>query len=124
MNRSSFLAKALPHIIAVVIFLTISIFMYRPIIFEGKIMDQNDINQGRGAAKEIVDYREATGEQALWTNSMFSGMPSYLTGLHWSGGAILNVTQRILLLYLPRPVGENFLAFITFYIILLFKRRS
>ena len=113
------MAKALPHIIAVIIFLAISIFMYRPIIFEGKVMDQNDINQGRGAAKEIVDYREATGEQALWTNSMFSGMPSYLTGLQWSGGAILNVTQRILLLYLPRPVGENFLAFITFYIMLL-----
>jgi hypothetical protein len=93
--------------------------MYRPIIFEGKVMDQNDINQGRGAAKELVDYREATGEQALWTNSMFGGMPTYLTGLQWSGGAILNTAQKILLLGLPRPVGENFLAFLTFYLMLL-----
>ena len=79
---SSFLSKALPHIIAVVIFLAISIFMYRPIIFEGKVMDQNDINQGKGANQEIVEFREATGEEALWTNSMFSGMPAYLINVH------------------------------------------
>jgi hypothetical protein len=66
MNRSYFLTKALPHVIAVVSFLAISIFMYRPIIFEGKVMDQNDINQGKGANQEIVEFREATGEEALW----------------------------------------------------------
>ena len=51
MNSSSFMRKALPHFIAIVSFLIISIFMYRPIIFEGKVMDQNDINQGMGASK-------------------------------------------------------------------------
>ena len=82
-------------------------------------MDQNDINQGKGAAQEIVDYREATGEEALWTNSMFGGMPAYLISLHWSGGQIMQTAQKTLLLYLPRPVGENFIAFLTFYILLL-----
>lgn len=119
MDKSSFFSKALPHVIAVIIFLAISIFMYRPILFEGKIMDQNDINQGKGAAKELVDYRESTGEQALWTNSMFGGMPTYLTGLQWSGAMTLNTIQKVMLLGLPRPVGENFLAFLTFYIMLL-----
>ena len=119
MNRSSFFRKALPHFIAIVSFLIISIFMYRPIIFEGKVMDQNDINQGKGASKEIIDYREATGEEALWTNSMFGGMPAYLISLRWSGGQILKSTQNLLLLYLPRPVGENFIAFVAFYILLL-----
>jgi len=119
MNKTSFLAKSLPHIIAVVSFLIISILLYRPIIFEGKVMDQNDINHGKGAAQEIVDYREATGEEALWTNSMFGGMPAYLISLRWSGGQILQTTQKLLLLYMPRPVGENFIAFVTFYILLL-----
>lgn len=119
MNSSSFLGKALPHFIAIVSFLVISIFMYRPIIFEGKVMDQNDINQGKGASKEIIDFRENTGEEPLWTNSMFGGMPAYLISLRWSGGQILQTTQKLLLLYLPRPVGENFIAFVTFYIMLL-----
>ena len=119
MNLSSFFSKALPHIIAVVIFLAISIFMYRPIIFEGKVMDQNDINQGKGANQEIVEFREATGEEALWTNSMFSGMPAYLINIRWSGTNILWNTQRAFTLYLPQPVGENFLAFLCFYILCL-----
>ena len=119
MSRSPLLAKALPHIIAIVSFLAISIFLYRPIIFEGKVMDQNDINQGVGAGSEIREYREKTGEEALWTNSMFGGMPAYLISLNWSGGKILQKTQSFLLLYLPRPVGENFLAFVSFYILLL-----
>jgi len=119
MDKSSFLYKALPHIIAIVIFLAISIFMYRPIIFEGKVMDQNDINQGKGAASEIVEYRHETGKEALWTNSMFSGMPAYLISVRWSGAIIIDTVQKTLFLYMPRPVGENFLAFVTFYIMLI-----
>jgi len=119
MNITSFLRKALPHGIAVASFLIVSIFLYRPIIFEGKVMDQNDINQGAGASREISDFREATGEEGLWTNSMFGGMPAYLISLNWSGGQIMHSTQRVFSLFLPRPVGENFMAFVTFYILLL-----
>lgn len=119
MNRSALFSKALPHFVAIVSFLVISIFIYRPIVFEGKIMDQNDINQGKGATREVVEYRNETGEEALWTNSMFSGMPSYLTGLRWSGGKIIVTIQRMLQLYMPRPIGEHFLAFVSFYILLL-----
>lgn len=119
MSKSSFFTKALPHIVAIISFLIISIFIYRPIIFDGKVMDQNDINQGKGSAQEIVDYREATGEEALWTNSMFGGMPAYLISLRWSGGQIMQTVQKTLLLHMPRPVGENFVAFLAFYILLL-----
>jgi hypothetical protein len=119
MNKSYFLTKALPHVIAVVSFLAISIFMYRPIIFEGKVMDQNDINQGKGANQEIVEFREATGEEALWTNSMFGGMPAYLINIRWSGSSIISGTQKVLTFYLPQPVGENFLAFASFYLLCL-----
>ena len=119
MNISTFLLKARPHIIAVISFLAISIFMYRPIIFEGKVMDQNDINQGKGANQEIVEFRKATGEEALWTNSMFSGMPAYLINVRWSGTTIIGTTEKVFTVFLPQPVGENFLAFISFYILCL-----
>ncbi len=119
MNSSSFLGKSLPHIIAVVSFLAISIFMYRPIIFEGKVMDQNDINQGKGANQEIVEFRKATGEEALWTNGMFGGMPAYLINVRWSGATIINATQKMLSVYLPSPISENFIAFLAFYILCL-----
>ena len=119
MNKSGFFSKALPHIIAGVIFLAISIFMYRPIVFEGKIMYQNDMNQGKGATSEVNEYRNESGEEAIWTNSMFSGMPTYLTGLRWSGGTVIRTIQNTVSLYMPAPVGENFMAFAFFYIMLL-----
>jgi hypothetical protein len=119
MKKSGVFSLALPHIIAVVVFLIISILLYRPIIFEGKVMDQNDINQGVGSSKEIVDYRNATGEEALWTNAMFGGMPAYLISVQWSGAFLMDNMQRLMQLYMPRPVGENFIAFISFYILLL-----
>ncbi|NJN27746.1 MAG: YfhO family protein [Cyclobacteriaceae bacterium] len=119
MNTSALFQKGLPHFIAIIAFVAVSIFLYSPIIFEGKTMDQNDINQGVGAASEIIEFRKLTGEEALWTNAMFSGMPAYLISLNWSGGWLLQTTQKTFTLFLPRPVGENFLAFVSFYILLL-----
>jgi len=119
MKKSGVLSLALPHIIAVAVFLIISILLYRPIVFDGKVMDQNDINQGIGSSKEIVDYRTSTGQEALWTNAMFGGMPAYLISVQWSGAFLMDNIQRLMQLYMPRPVGENFIAFISFYILLL-----
>ena len=112
MSSSPVLRKALPHIIAVVTFLIISIFMYRPIIFEGKVMDQNDINQGKGANQETVEFRELTGEEALWTNSMFGGMPAYLINVRWSGSTIIWNTQKTISLYLPMPALKDYFQFL------------
>lgn len=77
--------SAIPHIVAVVIFIIINLIMYWPIFMENKGLNQNDILQGAGANQEIVDYRAETSEEALWTNSMFSGMPAYLINVQWSG---------------------------------------
>ncbi len=119
MSKSLLIKKAIPHFVAVVVFLLLNVIIYRPIIFENKIMDQNDINQGGGAAREIAEYREKTGEEALWTNSMFGGMPAYLISVQWSGSILVDNLQKLLTLHLPRPVGENFFAMLSFYIMLL-----
>lgn len=119
MKKINFSKQLLPHIAAVFIFLFISTVLYYPIILENKTLIQNDINQGGGASAEITKYREKLNREILWTNSMFSGMPSYFINVRWSGGAFLNIVQDVLTLHLPRTVKENFLAFITFYILLL-----
>ncbi len=119
MKNIRFGKQILPHIIAVVIFLIVSIILYYPIILENKTLIQNDINQGKGASEEIVKYRKELGREILWTNSMFSGMPSYFINLRWSGDKFMSVAQDVLTLHLPRTVKENFLAFLTFYILLL-----
>jgi hypothetical protein len=70
------LKEALPHLLAIAFGAMLVIIFFSPLFFENKIIDQNDIFQGVGAGEEAKQYRESRGEEALWTNSMFSGMPT------------------------------------------------
>ena len=69
-------------------FALITLVYFSPIL-EGKRIKQHDIEMYKGLTKEINDYREATGEQTLWTNSLFGGMPAWNTSLKSSS----NLTQ-------------------------------
>ncbi|MBK5278256.1 MAG: YfhO family protein [Bacteroidia bacterium] len=123
MKKINFKADVWPHILAVLVFLLVTIFFFRPIFFENKAIDQNDITQFLWGSKELRDYRAATGEEGLWSNSMFSGMPAYLVNLDWSDGVISGM-KRVLSLFLPHPITNIFLAFVCYYILLLvFKIR-
>lgn len=118
MSQSIKFKNLIPHLIAVIIFLIINLIMYAPLFFEGKNLNQNDILQGAGANQEIVEYRDQTGEEALWTNGMFSGMPAYLINVQWSG-ELTKYVQQIVSLNLPSPASHTFIAMLAFYILLL-----
>lgn len=109
--------KSVPHVIAVVLFLIITFAYFYPLL-EGKELIQSDITQFRGMAKEIVDYREETGEEALWTNSMFGGMPAYLISVRYPYN-LIRYADRLLSLGLPRPAKYLFLSLVGFYILML-----
>ncbi|PRY06050.1 membrane protein YfhO [Pontibacter ummariensis] len=112
----SFKRDVLPHIIAVLVFLLLVAVYFSPVIFEGKAPAQHDLLQFRGMAKEIQDYRAATGEEALWTNSMFGGMPSYLINTRfpgdWSG-----VIHTVLTFSLPSLASNIFVTLLCAYIL-------
>lgn len=113
-----FRGDIVPHIVAVLVFLTVSVLFFSPVIFENKGLSQHDILQWEGGAKEVLDYREKTGEEALWTNSMFGGMPAYLVSTKFSGDLMVYI-QKLISLWLPSPVHLVFLCFIGFYIMML-----
>ncbi len=52
--------------------------LYFPVAFQGYTPPASDISQWQGAANEIINYNKAHSDKALWTQSMFSGMPSYM----------------------------------------------
>jgi hypothetical protein len=72
-------------------------------------------------SKEIADYRQATGEEALWTNSAFGGMPAYQISVQYKGN-VLRYLDQLLQLYLPQPAGMVFLYMLGFFILLLVLR--
>ena len=109
--------KLLPVIVALALFLVITVAYFHP-LFEGKRLFQSDISQFRGMSKEIVDYRASTGKEALWTNSMFGGMPAYqISTIH--KGNLMTYVDKVLQMGLPRPAGFVFLYFVGFFILMM-----
>jgi hypothetical protein len=105
--------KLLPHAIAVAIFLVVALAYCKPAI-EGKVLQQSDITQWKGMAKDIYDFKAKNGEAPLWTNGMFSGMPGYLIAGKTNNVVPYYFTEAISL-FLPKPFQFFFLACICFY---------
>ena len=114
--KNNLLAKFWPHLVAVLTFLVISYAYFYPQL-SGQSLIQHDNQQYRGMSKEINDFREKTGEEALWTNSMFGGMPAYLISTAYKTNLIRYVEQVIQIG--QRPASYIFVAMLGFYILLL-----
>ncbi|MDZ4203373.1 MAG: YfhO family protein [Bacteroidales bacterium] len=112
-----YIRKALPHVAAIAFFALITLAYVYPVL-EGKKLFQPDIANHIGMSKEIKDFNAKTGEVALWTNSMFGGMPAYQISVKFRNN-ISHFFHRALTLGLPRPADMIFLYFIGFYILLL-----
>jgi hypothetical protein len=69
----------------IILFFIALTYTYMFPLLEGKSIEMDDIQHHRGMSKELSDYRQETGEEALWTNSMFSGMPAYLISVIYPG---------------------------------------
>ncbi|TGE17185.1 YfhO family protein [Hymenobacter elongatus] len=108
--------RALPHLLAVVFFLVLAAVYFSPILFDGKTLAQHDVVQFNGGAHEAQLYRETTGKEALWTNSMFSGMPTYLISTRFPGDLSIYLHQ-IFTLHLPAVVANLFLALVCGYVL-------
>lgn len=121
MRKIDFSKDVLPHLIAVLIFLVVTVFFFRPVFFESKVLGQHDIQQFQGSSKTLADYRTATGDEGLWASNMFSGMPAYLVSLRWSEGPLIWV-KTIMAIFLPHPISSIFVSLICYYILLLVFR--
>ncbi|MFH1121128.1 MAG: YfhO family protein [Bacteroidota bacterium] len=107
----------IPHFAVLAISLVIILGYFSPLL-EGKKLRQGDITNWKGMSKEITDYRAKTGEEALWTNSMFGGMPAYQISVEYNAN-LIRFVDDIFKLGLPHPAGLVFLYFLGFFILLM-----
>ncbi|MFP4467428.1 MAG: YfhO family protein [Bacteroidales bacterium] len=110
----------MPYLAAIIIFFILSIAYVSPVL-EGKLLMQPDIVNWQGMAKEIIDFRGETGEEPLWTNSMFGGMPAFQISVQWTNN-IAGFFHDAMTLWLPRPADMIFLYFAGFFIFMLLLR--
>ncbi len=109
-----------PYPLIIALFAVMAIIYVSPIL-EGKKINQPDIVKFEGMSKEVKDFREETGEEALWTNSMFGGMPAFQISVEYPNN-ISNFLHNVMTLWLPRPADMIFLYFAGFFIFLLLLR--
>ena len=105
-------------IVAAILFFAIITLVYFNPILDGKRIKQHDVEMSQGMSKEISDYRQSTGEQTLWTNSMFGGMPAWNISVK-SNSNLTQEVYRLLGLNFPYPIGSVFICMLTFFILLL-----
>jgi hypothetical protein len=112
--KSPLLKKAIPHIVAVALFLVLSLIFCSPVL-EGNILSQDDITKWKGVAQDAFQYKEKNGHFPLWNSNIFGGMPNYQVAME--GKSALPDLVSIFSLGLPKPVNFFFLACISFYIL-------
>lgn len=109
--------RILPHIVAVVVFV-VAVFMAFSPQFSGKSLRQGDISSFQATAKEMIDYGDATGERANWTNTSFSGMPTFQVASVSTGNYLKKVAAPMKG-FLPRPAGIFFMGMLCCYLFLI-----
>ena len=104
----------LPHIIAIVVFLIVTLIFCKPALESGVILNQGDLTSWQGMSHQALEYKNVHGHLPLWLPNLFSGMPAYQTAMegYWSP---LSILDSIFQLGLPRPFNFFFLACISFY---------
>ena len=75
MNKTA-LTKLVPHIAAILLFICISYMYFTPVL-EGKQLIGHDTESWIYMAKSTIDYNASHNDVALWSNTMFGGMPTY-----------------------------------------------
>ena len=116
---SPILKKLLPHGIALVVMVVLSMLFFLPNVSEGLVLNQNDNVQAAASQSEMEKYKAETGTAPLWTGAYFSGMPTYQIHMDTKG----NLTRPVFRLLLAgQPMSSYFaevlLAMLCMYLLL------
>lgn len=109
--------KLLPYLVAVVVFIVLTIIYASPVL-DGKVIYAGDTKSWQGMRHETQQYNEA-GKYSFWTGSMFSGMPSYQIGGGRGPQPIVRIDfLKIAQFGLPITLALIFGYFLSFFILL------
>lgn len=95
-------------------FITIASIYFLPAL-QGYFLVQGDTSSWKSAAKELMDFRAFYGEEAVWTNSMFGGMPGYIINTVYLNG--FTFIDQLMGVGLPFPIDVMLISMISFLIL-------
>ena len=110
--------RLLPDLVAVLLFVVLAFGYFFPADTEGRILYRHDASAGVGAGQEHGEYYQRTGKTTRWTNSLFSGMPTYQMAPSYESTNTLSTAVNAYHLWLPENVWYLFVYLLGFYILL------
>ena len=108
--------KLLPHVYIILGFAALALIYCYPAL-QGKVLTAHDNISWQAMFHEAKSYHDSTGVNPLWTNSMFSGMPTYTIGVPESNNLIGHI-QTFIAAVLAKPAHFLFIAMLCFYILM------
>ncbi len=121
----SLIKFAKTHLIILLGFLALALVYMSPVL-DGKVLSQHDMTQFDGVRQELTEFEEETGESSQWTNSQFSGMPSFHVGPTGAKTTLFNEIAKVTRFGAgwSNPIAILFAYLACFYILLLTLRIS
>ncbi|MDE5665024.1 MAG: YfhO family protein [Duncaniella sp.] len=97
----------------------IAFAFFYPDASEGNQLRQHDMQQGIAIGQEAKAYAEQTGEVSRWTNSLFSGMPTFQISPSYPSSNLYKWINSVMSLGLPSPSSLIAMMMVGFFILLL-----
>ena len=118
-NKQSISFSFLPDVFAILFFVALSFAYFATPVSKGYVLTGHDHSGGAGAASEMEAYRDSHhGERTRWTNTLFSGMPTYQMAPSYPSTEKLQKVEKVYRLFLPDYVVLVFIMLLGFYILL------
>lgn len=108
--------KFTPHLIAIGAMLILSLAFCYPQL-QGKVLSSGDITSWTAMSQEGREFYEKTGENVLWSNSMFGGMPTYTYYIPKNNNYVSKIQDGISSV-VGKPASFLFMAMLCFYILM------
>ena len=115
--KKDFFKRILPYIVAVVVFIVLSIIYVSPVL-DGKVLHSSDGVGWQGQAQECVEYQQKTGVNSGWTGSMFGGMPTYQISYSFPQSTMLLPLSKAMRLGFAGTISGLLGYFLGFFILL------
>ena len=116
------LQKAVPTIVALVVFGVVAVIGFAPQL-EGKVLPQHDIRQFDGMSRDIRECRTNFDEDPQWTGAMFSGMPAYQINIKYPAQIIKRTVDSVQSLF-TAPASRVFFAMLSAFVMALLMGMS
>lgn len=104
--------------VSVAVMALIALMFFYPDASQGNQLRQHDMLQGAAIGQEAKAFTEATGEATRWTNSLFSGMPTFQIAPSYPSNSLFNWLTSVYGLGLPSPSNLLFMMMFGFLILM------